>query len=250
MSAGGAALSSAAAALLGTALAFAPVDAAVMQRAATRPQLAAHSRMILFVFWCYACKFLPSVISILVLYGFTLRSFCEQISEATNATSCWIVYPINVGNYSEAHDLTRKSWHGWGDDFYDGFYLAQHITLALLTLHLIVISLSFIHRQSSIWQRCFWSNKVWSVAVLVLILFQAAISLFMLRHNYGSCENWELCSLRYHVPWRLALGYGGSLLAVFALNEFIKWQEIKADVRNQRRARLDFGTKLGMNSPF
>ncbi|XP_063362048.1 transmembrane protein 94 [Cydia amplana] len=250
LSAGGAALSSVAAALLGTALAFAPVDAAVMQRAATRPQLAAHKRMILFVFWCYACKFLPSVISILVLYGFTLRSFCEQISEATNATACWIVYPINVGNYSEAHDLTRKSWHGWGDDFYDGFYLAQHITLALLTSHLIVISLSFIHRQSSIWQRCFWSNKVWSVAVLVLILLQAAISLFMLRRNYGSCENWELCSLRYHVPWRLALGYGGSILAVFALNELIKWQEIKADVRNQRRARLDFGTKLGMNSPF
>lgn len=92
--------------------------------------------MALFIFWCYACKFLPSVISILVLYWYTLRSFCEQISAATNTTACWLVYPVNVGNVSESHDLRLRSWHGWGDDFYDGFYVAQHITLALITSHL------------------------------------------------------------------------------------------------------------------
>jgi hypothetical protein len=91
--------------------------------------------MALFVFWCYACKFLPAAISILVMYGFTLRAFCEQIAEATNATSCWLVYPVNAGNRTEPA-LATRSWHGWGDDFYDGFYLAQHITLALITLHL------------------------------------------------------------------------------------------------------------------
>lgn len=92
--------------------------------------------MAVFVFWCYALKFLPAALSILVLYGFTLRAFCEQIAEATNATACWIVYPVNVGEFNATHDLTTKSWHGWGDDFYDGFFLAQHITLALITLHL------------------------------------------------------------------------------------------------------------------
>ncbi|XP_073944567.1 transmembrane protein 94-like [Choristoneura fumiferana] len=232
------------------ALAFAPVDAGVMQRAGPRPQLTRPAQMILFVFWCYACKFLPSVIAILVLYGFTLRAFCEQIAAATNATACWIVYPINVGNYSAAHDLSQKSWHGWGDDFYDWFYLAQHITLALITLHLIVISLSFVHRHSSIWQKCFWSNKVWSAAVLVIIVSQTAISVWMVRARYGPCTAWALCARRPALPAWLAAGYAGSLAAVFALNELIKWQEIKADERNQRRARLDFGTKLGMNSPF
>lgn len=92
--------------------------------------------MAVFVFWCYACKFLPSAISILIIYGLTLRSFCEQIATFTNRTSCWLVYPVNVGNYSSSEDLSLKSWHGWGDDFYDGFYLAQHFTLALITLHL------------------------------------------------------------------------------------------------------------------
>ncbi|XP_050561045.1 transmembrane protein 94 isoform X1 [Spodoptera frugiperda] len=232
------------------ALAFAPLDPALMQRAATRPQLIMNAKMAVFVFWCYALKFLPAALSILVLYGFTLRAFCEQIAEATNATACWIVYPVNVGEFNATHDLTTKSWHGWGDDFYDGFFLAQHITLALITLHLIVISLSFVHRQSSVWQKGFWANRVWSVTVVVIILAQLAFSGIMLSSSYGFCEKWGLCELRYHVPWPLWLGYAASLFLVFALNELIKWQEIKVDGRNQRRARLDFGTKLGMNSPF
>nr|QFR37578.1 lethal [Phigalia pilosaria] len=238
--------------LLAHALAFAPLDAGVMQRAATRPAQAPHPprAMALFIFWCYACKFLPSVISILVLYWFTLRAFCEQIASVTEATSCWLVYPVNVGNYTASRDLTLRSWHGWGDHFYDGFYAAQHITLALITAHLIIISLSFVHRQSSIWQRGFWSNKVWCGTVVFLIIIQSIFSGVMLRSTYGYCEEWDLCSLRYSVPWPLAVGYAASVLLVFLLVEFIKWQEIKADVRNQRRARLDFGTKLGMNSPF
>ncbi|KAG6454754.1 transmembrane protein 94 isoform X2 [Manduca sexta] len=236
--------------LLGAALAFAPLDPAVMTRAATRPITTIDFNMAIFVFWCYACKFLPSVIAILCLYGFTLRSFCEQIAAATNATDCWIVYPVNVGNFSPSHDLTTKSWHGWGDDFYDGLYLAQNITLALMTLHLIVISLSFVHRHSSIWQRKFWTNRVWSWTVIILLLLQTIFSVVMLSSSYGYCDKWALCSLQYRVPWQLASTYLASLLIVFALNEFIKWQEIKADIRNQRRARLDFGTKLGMNSPF
>ncbi|KAJ8730304.1 hypothetical protein PYW07_017342 [Mythimna separata] len=235
---------------LAAALAFAPLDTALMQRAATRPQLLMNAKMAVFVFWCYALKFLPAVLSILVLYAFTLRAFCEQLAQATNATTCWIVYPINEAPYNATHDLTLKSWHGWGDDFYDGFYLAQHITLALITLHLIVISLSFVHRQSSIWQKGFWANKVWSVTVLILIVAQLAFSGIMLSSRYGFCERWGVCELQYYVPWPLAVGYAASLFLVFALNELIKWQEIKADGRNQRRARLDFGTKLGMNSPF
>ena len=34
------------------------------------------------------------------------------------------------------------------------------------------------------------------------------------------------------------------------INELIKRHEIKVNVRFQKRARLDFNTKLGINSPF
>ncbi|CAH0398033.1 unnamed protein product [Chilo suppressalis] len=236
--------------LLAAPLARARPSPALMQRAAPRPHAPCSPPMALFVFWCYACKFLPAAISILALYGFTLRSFCEQIAATTNATACWIVYPVNKGNFSETHDLSTRSWHGWGDDFYDQFYLAQHITLGLITLHLIVISLSFVHRQSSIWQRSFLSNEVWCGSVVILVLVQIVFSACSLSVSYGYCSRWGVCSLRAHLPWTLALAYACSPALVFVLNELIKWQEIKADIRNQRRARLDFGTKLGMNSPF
>ncbi|CAH3997651.1 unnamed protein product [Pieris brassicae] len=246
---GGALWSSAASVpLLATALAFTPTHRHVMQRAATRPPLDFSAKMALFVFWCYACKFLPSVISILALYGFTLRSFCEQIAEATNATDCWLVYPINTGNYTIEHDLTLRSWHGWGDIFYDGFYLVQHITLALVTLHLIVISLSFVHRHSSLWRRGFWSNRVWCLAVVVLIILQSIFSGVMLSGSEYGCGAWS-CP-RYYVPNSLLAAYALSPVFVLGLNELIKYYEIQVDERNQRRARLDFGTKLGMNSPF
>jgi hypothetical protein len=35
-----------------------------------------------------------------------------------------------------------------------------------------------------------------------------------------------------------------------ALNELIRRYEIKANIRYEKRARLDYGTKLGLNSPF
>jgi putative effector of murein hydrolase LrgA (UPF0299 family) len=41
-----------------------------------------------------------------------------------------------------------------------------------------------------------------------------------------------------------------STIIIIAVAELCKYQEIKHNKRSQRRARLDFGTKLGMNSPF
>ncbi|RWS16658.1 uncharacterized protein B4U79_14915 [Dinothrombium tinctorium] len=39
-------------------------------------------------------------------------------------------------------------------------------------------------------------------------------------------------------------------ILLLIINSLIKRHEIKVYKRQQRRARLDFGTKLGMNSPF
>ncbi|XP_048482654.1 transmembrane protein 94 [Plutella xylostella] len=250
LGAGGALALPAAATALAASLAFPPTDPAVMQRPKEPAYSAVNIRMALFIFWCYGCKFIPAVISIIVLYWRTLRAVCEQVSLATNATQCWIVYPVNVGNYSSELDLSTRSLHGWGDDFYDGYYLVQHIVMALTTVHLIVISLSFVHRQSSIWQKSFWSNKVWCITVVVILILQSISSLSWLSSSHGECARWRVCGRRYSVPWALLVAYCASPIVVFGLNEFIKWQEIKADIRNQRRARLDFGTKLGMNSPF
>lgn len=41
-----------------------------------------------------------------------------------------------------------------------------------------------------------------------------------------------------------------STVVILGVAELCKYYEIKKETRAHRRARLDFGTKLGMNSPF
>lgn len=50
--------------------------------------------------------------------------------------------------------------------------------------------------------------------------------------------------------WPVLLLIVLSTVVIMAVAELCKYQEIKNNKRSQRRARLDFGTKLGMNSPF
>jgi hypothetical protein len=51
-------------------------------------------------------------------------------------------------------------------------------------------------------------------------------------------------------PLHVWLIWSLGLPTVLALNEVIKRQEIKVEVRYQKRQRLEFQTKLGINSPF
>jgi len=63
----------------------------------------------------------------------------------------------------------------------------------------------------------------------------------------GHCHSKLISAGDVHLPaW---LGFLWPLPLV-ALNELVKHYEIKMNVRHQKRERLEFGTKLGMNSPF
>lgn len=56
--------------------------------------------------------------------------------------------------------------------------------------------------------------------------------------------------MEFEIPlWVIIFG-AISPLGVFVINEIVKSQEIMVNKRFLKRARLDFGTKLGMNSPF
>ena len=63
--------------------------------------------------------------------------------------------------------------------------------------------------------------------------------LTILGHVAGMTAEYEA---NLHVPVCVPI--------VIAINEFVKRKEIKVETRHQRRQKLDFGTKLGMNSPF
>ncbi|GFY60724.1 hypothetical protein TNIN_432411, partial [Trichonephila inaurata madagascariensis] len=57
-------------------------------------------------------------------------------------------------------------------------------------------------------------------------------------------------SIIEHIPYYVWLLCGMWPFVVLPMNELIKYHEIKVNVRQQKRARLEFCTKLGMNSPF
>ena len=94
------------------------------------------------------------------------------------------------------------------------------------------------------WQRSPLINHWWTLTSVSLIISDivfcyAEIALFV--QEQGEVLQMPLPLIGLAFSW---------LLILIPLNTLVKRKEIKANNRQQRRARLDFNTKLGMNSPF
>lgn len=127
------------------------------------------------------------------------------------------------------------------------FNCYHHRNLWLFTL-LVVISAGFVHRSHLMWQRSPIRNRFWALVSLALILGQLLYNQLVLQVNLGSSKiPYEfLASLPLHI-WVISFMWP---ILVIGINLLVKLAEIKATIRQQRRARFDFNTKLGMNSPF
>ncbi|XP_014257141.1 transmembrane protein 94 isoform X3 [Cimex lectularius] len=221
--------------VLAMSLVHSPVSAQIMQRPGPKSQLYINSEVAVFVLWCYGLKFLPSVLLVPLIFGAMLSSHCQSLV-AQNATftnlTCTVVYPIP--------NLPLGGW----EKYHHPLSNAQLFASTLITYHLVMVSLSFVHREYLCWRRSPFRNKFWlftSVALLFIQTIYTIIAVFLTNEG----QNYEL-----DTPWiAIALAFS-SPLVILVVNEFVKWQEIKANLRYEKRARLDFGTKLGMNSPF
>ncbi|XP_076235188.1 transmembrane protein 94-like protein l(2)k05819 isoform X2 [Calliopsis andreniformis] len=210
-----------------------PMDPTIMQRATGKNQCTINGQIALFVLWCYGSKFLPTVIIIVLSHCISFLTLCPIFM--STESKCVYVYPDSHG---------ESSWGGWGAKP-DIILAVQHFGLTLLVLHLVTISIGFVHRDYSIWKKQPFNNIVWFFSAFIVLCAQAVFS------GTVFCKFWreegqKIEDFPIHLPLFLLL----SLPLIFAINELIKWQEIKVNVRYQKRARLEFGTKLGMNSPF
>lgn len=209
-----------------------PMDPTIMQRATGKNQCTVNGRIALFVLWCYGSKFLPTIITIVLSQCISFLTLCPAY---TTDSKCLYVYPDAQGSVS---------WGGWGDKP-NIILVIQHFALSLLVLHLVTISVGFVHREYSIWKKQPFNNYVWFFSAFIALCAQAAFS------GIVFCKFWKDEGQSIEgFPLHLPLFFLISLPLIFAINELIKWQEIKVNVRYQKRARLEFGTKLGMNSPF
>ncbi|XP_051174017.1 transmembrane protein 94 isoform X2 [Leptopilina boulardi] len=222
--------------LLSISMVATPTDSTIMQRATGKNQCIINGQVTLFVLWCYGSKFLPTVITVILSQYISLMTLC--LSNEMEHSKCFYMYPLL--NASE-------SWGGWNQLKSSNMILiVQHFALTITVLHFVTISISFVHREYPIWRKQPFSNWMWFLTVFIGLCTQAGFSGMIFYDFWIQEESQRLGNLLTIVP----LAFLSTVPLVFLINEFAKWQEIKVNVRYQKRARLEFGTKLGMNSPF
>ncbi|XP_036853025.1 transmembrane protein 94 isoform X7 [Manis javanica] len=186
---------------------------------------------------CFLLKFSLTVSSCLVCFGFTLQSFCDS-SRARNLTNC---SSIMLRSHADAAPA-------WFEDFANGLLSAQKLAAALTILHTVFISITHVHRTKPLWRKSPLTNRWWAVTVPVVLLGQVVQTVVDLQlwthrdsHVHFGLEDVPL------LTWLLGCL---SLVLVVVTNEIVKLHEIRVRVRYQKRQKLQFETKLGMNSPF
>lgn len=218
--------------ILSTSMIATPIDPTIMQRATGKNQCVVNGEVTLFVLWCYGSKFLPTVITVILSQCISFLTLCPVY--VPQNSKCLYIYP----------DPRDQIWGGWGSRPIV-VLVVQHFALTLIVLHFVTISISFVHREYSIWKKNPMSNCTWFLGVFIVLCVQAVFSGIAFRRFWRE-EGKKIENFPIHVSLFFLL----SVPLTFAVNELIKWQEIKVNVRYQKRARLEFGTKLGMNSPF
>ncbi|KAF5919485.1 hypothetical protein HPG69_006085 [Diceros bicornis minor] len=186
---------------------------------------------------CFLLKFSLTISSCLICFGFTLQSFCDS-SRARNLTNCSSIMLPSRAN-------TAPSWF---DDFANGLLPAQKLAAALTVLHTVFISITHVHRTKPLWRKSPLTNLWWAVTVPVVLLgqvVQTAVDLQLWTHR-DSRVHFGLEDVPL-LTWLLGCL---SLVLVVVTNEIVKLHEIRVRVRYQKRQKLQFETKLGMNSPF
>ena len=117
--------------------------------------------------------------------------------------------------------------------------MLSDVNTTFITVHLLLISCSFVSRTDQIWK--LKPRKSWQIILTGTVILTAQVVHMIVRlvtsgAKYISLFTWILYLL--------------SVPLTVVVNELIKRNEIRVNVRFQKRARLEFGTKLGINSPF
>ncbi|XP_060522096.1 transmembrane protein 94 isoform X2 [Cylas formicarius] len=218
------------------ALSLRPVDAEVMKRPQGKIKAAFRWDTAAFILWCYGFKFLPTLLTALVTYVGVLAAHCSRM--CSDPASCRCVFFYNpVADGDAFGGFVENSWT---------LITARLIVSFVLLLNFVVVSIGFVHRDRLTFRKSPHSNGAWLATVVALVCLQACYTVLEYRRAASETE----ADKRFDIPLWVILFAGLSPILVFVTNEFIKRQEIRVNKRFLKRARLDFGTKLGMNSPF
>jgi len=161
--------------------------------------------------WCYGLRFLPALVSTTLAHLLSILHLQAQCTDQANCSTL----------------LTTK------------LSFLTDINMTFITVSIVLASLSYVSRTDHLWQ--YKPRRSWHILTTSLIVVLVQLLYFTTRivpDHLDTVPVWA---------WVVHLGF---IPVVVVVNELVKRQEIKLNVRFQKRARLDFNTKLGINSPF
>ncbi|UXI15207.1 hypothetical protein NH340_JMT01150 [Sarcoptes scabiei] len=212
-------------------------DPSVMN-VATGKKLHLNKETLVYFFVCYIIKFIPSILICVIIFAIIIQTSCERTKVGRSTLGpCWMFSDVKA-------DGDIKTDLIWSSHLLIG----QTIASFFLVLYLVIISIGFVHRNYLLWQRCPFVNYCWlltSFSLIILHLFVCLLEIYIYVPEVEITEQF-IQIIPFYI-W--IIGFTWPILLI-SINLFAKRREIKMNNRQQRRARLDFGTKLGMNSPF
>lgn len=228
--------------LLSVSLLGKPPDSSVMTVATGKNLDAIPRKTQNYFLGCFLLKFGLTMCAYLLAFGFTLQAICPNSTNLTfsdnSSIACGCLFSASSSD---------QAIH-WFAELSNGLLLTQKVLSVFLVLHTVVISLSYVHRSQSLWSKSPFSNTWWCLTVPVVLVSQVVQATvdYQLWHDKRSLLTFDL----HHIPLEAWLVVSVSPLLVVVVNELVKLHEIRVRVRYQKRQKLQFETKLGMNSPF
>uniref|UniRef100_A0A5S6QK89 Cation-transporting P-type ATPase C-terminal domain-containing protein n=1 Tax=Trichuris muris TaxID=70415 RepID=A0A5S6QK89_TRIMR len=178
----------------------------------------------------FATKFAPTAFALFLLHKALIHYLCKF--EAAGADARW---PTVNG--------TSKLYLYWNANS-DQLYVVQRLCSSFLVLYIVALSASQVFPFEHIWKRAPYRSMAWTSVGAIVLLAQLAFYVLPI------CISSRHLRLMMAIPWYVY--FAGCLwpLVAICVNELAKRFEISRFNRDQRRRRLSFDTKLGMNSPF
>ena len=170
---------------------------------------------LLLSIWCYGSRFLIAFLAVSLTHFLAILNLSSRCKTRQEDKSCY-------------------------ETIQDELNFITDTNMTFLVLYLVCTSFSFVSRTDHIWQ--YKIKRSWHICLVssIIILLQSLYFFF-------SFLNVEFLT---SVPIWSWIILGASVPIQLGVNELVKRHEIKVNVRFQKRARLDFNTKLGINSPF
>ncbi|XP_060716255.1 transmembrane protein 94-like [Tachysurus vachellii] len=224
--------------LLSVSLLGKPSDSSIMKVPTGKNLRFLPKKTLRFFVLCFSVKFGLTVCIYLTCFGLLLHAFCLDINHEEEK----LCYPTAL--------LTNSTV--WSPDWFgkhsDGLSLGQKVISLLTLLYAMCTSVSHVHRSAPLWKQNPLSNQSWCVVICTLPILSVSIatSSRLLWHDPAPHHTFYISDVPL-VTWLLGILW---LFPLVFINEGIKLHEIRMRVRYQKRQKLQFDTKLGMNSPF